>query len=299
MVSAYARYLGLSPEEITKQFLSEYHDFENREARQNSTSQISESVTNSGHFEANPVPSSYASKNSDGQGVRSMWDRPIPKSELNRGYDSRSVAAQRVANAASRRRAQSGSDKSRARRGGDSYTSRQSLPKRIFGTIFNSPIVLIAVLVAILVALLVVWALAANSCKRQGSENEPTNHVTATVVTDEPTESDATEPLVPVQEEEGNPNAGAFELALEPASGTAPWTEVTVDGEKIYAQALSEGQAWQVTDACSVVTAQPNNVSVTRNGEAVSFEMDGNGFGSVELAVEKEPEGEQEGSSDG
>jgi cytoskeletal protein RodZ len=35
MVSSYARFLGLDPNELTKQFLKEYHDFENHMARQN------------------------------------------------------------------------------------------------------------------------------------------------------------------------------------------------------------------------------------------------------------------------
>jgi hypothetical protein len=294
MVSSYARYLDLNPEEVTKQFLSEYHDFENREARQSSRSFDFDTV-DSRHFEAKVIPSSSAGRSADGQGVRSMWNQPIPSSELNRGYDSRSLSAQRMANAASRRRAQSGLE--RKNRGSSAgYSSSRSLPLRLVGSIFKSPLVLVIVLIIVLVALLVFWAMAANSCKKQEGDIVPMKE--ATLVDDSGTSAatsggtpETTEtPLVPEQSEENDARYGPFELVVAPVEGTAPWTEVTVDGESVFTQVLSEEQTWEVSESCLVVTAQPDNIQVSRNGEQITVELDANNFGRVELEVEQKPE---------
>jgi transcriptional regulator with XRE-family HTH domain len=299
MVSAYARYLGLNPEEVTKQFLGEYREFENREDRQ-STSSFTPIVTNSGRFEAQPVPPAPTSKRADSQGVRSMWNKPIPRSELSRGYDSRSPAAQRVANAASRRRSRAGVEKpsDSRRQKSDSYTPRQSLPSRVVGSLFGNPIALITVLVFVIIALLVVWAMAANSCKKQGEERNiiasggaVVNEEAAVGGTDAADAADGTDGAAAGQEDVEDPRYGPFELVVEQAAGTGPWVRITVDGENVYEGTLSERFSREVTEGCTVLTAQPNNVTVTRGGEAASFTSEEDGNYSVTLEVEKKPTG--------
>jgi cytoskeletal protein RodZ len=307
MVSSYARYLGLSPEEITKQFLSEYHDFENRETRRGSISALP-TVTNSGRFETQPIPPSYTGKTVESQGVRSMWDKPIPHSELNRGYDSRSHTAQRAAAAASRRSTRTGIERPSAssrRPMNDSYTPRQSLPARLFGSLFSNPAVLITILILILVALLVAWAMLANSCKKEGeSKNIQANggavvtETTATDGTDAAGTTDATgEPGSEDADAATDPRYGPFELVVEPAAGSAPWVSVTIDGETVHADLFSEKGTWEVTDSCTVSTGQPGNLTVTRNGEAVTLEADSQGAYTVTLTVKSPPASQEEESN--
>jgi hypothetical protein len=314
MVSAYARYLGLNPEEVTKQFLSEYREFEGRETR-HSSAPLGSAAASVGHFEAQPIPPSYTGKRAESQGVRSMWNKPIPRSELSRSRDSRSQAARRVAEASSRQRPRasierpSGSRPSGSRSSGsrrqtsDSYTPRQSLPTRIAGSLFGNPVVLITVLVLILVALLIVWAMAANSCKKQGEErnitasggavvNEEgvTGGADATTGTGEAGETGETNGTSATGSGEGDDaRYGAFELVVEQVPGSSPWVRVTVDGQNVYEGTLSEKLSWQVTASSTVLTAQPDNVKVTRNGEAASFAGNDEGTYSVTLTVEERP----------
>jgi cytoskeletal protein RodZ len=294
MVSSYARYLGLDSEDITKQFLSEYHEFENREARR----PVSPLDTSTAHLTRPEIPNGVVrmGRSGDGQGVRSMWDKPIPSSELNRGYDSRSSAAQRVATAASRRRRQPRDSSTASRYGGDGYTTpRQSLPARVFGALFGNPAVLVIMLVLVVVIGLVVWAMVANSCRKQTNDVIiPAN--TGTVVTEgtPAPSSDDTEGTGTDENDEGeapdDSRYGPFELVVTPAEGTAPWTEVSVNGENVYAGTLSEEMTWEVSASCDVLTAQPHNLTVTRNGEAVELVInDSNGSGSVSLEVEEAP----------
>jgi hypothetical protein len=326
MVSSYARYLGLNPEEVTEQFLSEYHDFEARAARdardardaRNSSASFSPGVPYQNRIEVQPLSSQHTDKADDGQGVRSMWDRPIPNSELNRGYDSRSSSAQRVANAASRRTRTSTTrdDRLSGRAGSGSYTARPSLPMRLFGSLFKSPVVLIVVLIVVLVALLATWAMVANSCRKQEKEVIPVNTVGSNAATGGQAADGQATPgdggtggsaggSAGTEGDTGQAGAddsrfGPFELVVEPVSGTAPWTEVTVDGENVLAEILSERKTWQVTTSCTVTTGQPGNLTVSRNGEQVDFDVGADsGIGSVTLEVQAPPDGQGEQGAQG
>jgi transcriptional regulator with XRE-family HTH domain len=314
MVSSYARYLGLNPEEVTEQFLSEYHDFEARVAREarearSSSAVFGLNVPQQSRIEPQPRSSQHADKADDGQGVRSMWDRPIPKSELNRGYDSRSSSAQRVAHAASRRTRSrtSHDDRLAGRSGSGSYTTRLSLPMRLFGSLFKSPVVLVIVLVIVLVALLATWAMVANSCRKQEKEVIPVNTVGSNAATGGQVTGGQTPPVngtagdgsnagtgtgaAPGQTGGEDSRSGPFELAVEPVSGAAPWTEVTVDGANVLAEMLSERKTWQVTTSCTIKTGQPGNLRVTRNGEKADFDVGAeNGVGTLTLEVQAPPD---------
>jgi hypothetical protein len=219
------------------------------------------------------------------------------------------MSAQRVANAASRRSVRTfdaGSSRGRDRGGAstsnNSYTARVSLPMRIFGALFRSPAVLVIVLIVVLVALLVGWAVLANSCKAQQNEIIPVT--TGSVVEEDsngtPTDGDegtggaANGELSDVPD----PNAGPFELTVTPAEGQAPWTEVTVDGEEVCREGLSESKTWTVNESCSIMTAQPGNLTVTRNGEEVELEINTeSGSASIELEVTQTQEDQEEGEN--
>jgi cytoskeletal protein RodZ len=333
MVSSYARYLGLDSGELTRQFLAEYRDFENHESRVSSrplgfgAGSGGGSAAGSGggygggygagggsgsggstafgsggprnptrtRIEANPFSSQRVDKTRDGQGVRSMWDKPIPSSELNRGYDSRSSAAQKVADAASRRRSSLSDDTAEHARSYhrvDIGTPRPSLPMRIFGPLVSNPIAMIAVLVVILIVALVIWAVLANNSERASNEVPPLHVQTPeggdTTGDDDPNGNTNTDDSG--ENEQDDPRYGPFELVVQPSAGTAPWTRVIVDGENVCEQLLDEKKTWQVTESCEVTTGQPNNLQVTRNGESATLDISNDGIGSLTLTVEKKPE---------
>jgi cytoskeletal protein RodZ len=312
MVSSYARYLGLDPEDVTKQFLSEYHEFENRESRTSSapfSSSISANVSKADHAEVTPFPSQRGmpqrtGKYAEGQRAKSMWDKPIPKSELNRGYDSRSLSAQRLAKDASRRRSPSrGQTRSQAyddrlvgRSGSGSYTAHPSFPARVFGALFRSPVALVIVLIIVLVALLTVWAIVANSCRKQENQIIPVN--TGSVVTEDTPPTDMS--LLPETppDDEDDSEYGPFELVVEPVEGTGPWTEVTVDGENVCAEILTERKSWEVTADCEIKTGQPDNLRVSRNGEEVTLTISAGGLGSAELEVQTKPDNQDQANQE-
>jgi cytoskeletal protein RodZ len=305
MVSSYARYLGLDSQEITEQFLSEYHDYENRQLRRGTSASFSAGAAAINPasmdygIEEPPAVSSRGFKQVERQGNRSMWDRPIPSSDLNRGYDSRSASAQRLATAASRRRARSlGTGSSKEHRGvsgNTSYEPRPSLPMRIFGALAGSRIVLVIVLIVELAVLLGIWTVVSNSCRQQQDEIIPVN--TGNVVDlDAPENPDGTEGEGTEEPAAPDPDSLPFELAVEPVAGTTPWTEVTVDGELVCAELLSERKAWQVTDDCVVTTAQPDNLSVGRNGIEVELTVDtSTGLASAQLEVKESQQGQGAG----
>jgi cytoskeletal protein RodZ len=299
MVSSYARYLGLDSEELTKQFLSEYHDFENREARVNSRP-LNYRPVSQNQIETNPLPVHRPGKPGETQGVRSMWDKPIPTSELNRGYDSRSSSAQRIADAASRRRAQTSDDRLSRRSGGSGGVvgsvvggsggmPRRSLPMRILDPVFRSPVVLVAVLVIIIVIALVIWALVTSN----GGDAENTV-VNPPINVDVPnngsntsgnTEGDNT----PGEGTGDDSQYGPFTLMLEPDAGATPWVRVIVDDANVYEDLLSETKTWQVTASCEITVGQPDKLKVTRNGESVTLDISDGGIGSVTLEVQTRP----------
>jgi hypothetical protein len=171
------------------------------------------------------------------------------------------------------------------------------MPSRVFGSVFRSPIVLVIVLIIILALLLALWAVAANSCKKQDSIVPTTG---ATVIPPSTTVDDTAQTPGEGAADGGDEQYGSFELAVEPAEGVEPWTEIEVDGEDAFFGGLNEKKTWTVNTNCIVVTAQPGNVKVYRNDVEVEFVIDTDaGSGSVHLAVEKEPTDEQEAGSDG
>jgi hypothetical protein len=111
MVSAYSRFLGLDSAAVTELFLQNYRDFEHAEAvrrRENQRTPIDVySMLPPGT--AQPTSRSRDGAANAGQGVRSIWDKPTPSSELHSGYDSRSPHIERSAKSAARRRPSQGS----------------------------------------------------------------------------------------------------------------------------------------------------------------------------------------------
>lgn len=275
MVSSYARFLGLNSEEVTKDFLREYHDFENHEARRNSAPFSSlgmggSSRSSSGKDSTPPPRRRNNSENN--RSVRSIWDRSIPNSELSQGFTTNPSTSRRAANAPQGRYVPTRDGRVTSSYGGDSYTAKQSLPMRLFGPLFSSPVVLVVVLIVVLVALLIVWAMIANSCKKQENEITPIN--TSAVVSDATGINTGGVPTAGDANDETSKLYGPFELAISPAPGEAPWVEVIVDGQTVFADILSERKTWPVNARCEVNTAQPDNLKVTRNGQEVTLTVD-------------------------
>jgi cytoskeletal protein RodZ len=80
-----------------------------------------------------------------------------------------------------------------------------------------------------------------------------------------------------------------FVLKVDVAEGAASWLRVTVDGLKAYEGTLSGGQTkeWTVTKDAEVQIGKPDDVTVTRDGEAVTPKSK-NGIGIVTLSTTAE-----------
>lgn len=319
MVSSYARFLGLDPEEITKAFLREYHEYENHEARRSSApfgslglgtssldissreSRPRESSSRDQGGSTNAGPGSRRSISTDSisgsrrinnsennRSTKSIWDKSIPGSELSQGHGARLSTSRRITAPQPDSRSQYRDGRVSSSYGGSSYTTRPSLPMRLFGTLFKNPISLVVVLIVVLVALLIVWAMVANGCKKKENDIIPIN--TSAQVTDTSTVDANTIPAVTDITNAVDKTYGPFELDVEPAAGTTPWVEVTVDGQSVCAELLSEKKTWQVTDSCTVSTGQPDNLTVTRNGQQATLNIDPDtGLGSTTQVVIQRP----------
>jgi transcriptional regulator with XRE-family HTH domain len=166
--------------------------------------------------------------------------------------------------------------------------AKGSLISRILGTLFKSPLTAIISLVVLLVLLLVLWALAANSCAKKTEDTVPPGEVAHTV--DEAIDPDTGLEVPDLNDELlPDPRYGPFQLTIEAVAGTAPWTEVTVDGELVLAGLLDARMSWEVTDYCEISTGQPGNLRVTRNETAVELEISDSGVGEKRLEVEERP----------
>jgi hypothetical protein len=307
MVSSYARYLGLDPIDLTEQFLKEYHDFEEDESRQAAASR--RAVDTPDYHSAAPDTSAARSasvrrrSSSRSQGMRSMWDKPIPPSPQHQALEKRSNASRplttrrttaALGEGGPRRTRRTAAD-AHATAGGTygnagSYTpAKPPLFSRILGTLFKSPVTAIVVLVVVLILLLVLWALAANSCSKKTDENVPASG--GAVVTEEEALDPNTGLEIPDLSDDllPDPRYGPFQLTVEPAPGTTPWTEVTVDGQNVFAGMLDGRVSWEVTDSCEISTGQPGNLTVKRDDAAVEISVDEDGIGHVNLEVEERP----------
>ncbi|MDR2197372.1 MAG: helix-turn-helix domain-containing protein [Coriobacteriales bacterium] len=165
---------------------------------------------------------------------------------------------------------------------------RPPLPSRVLGAIFKSPVTAIIALVIVLILLLVLWALAANSCMKKSDELVPAS---GAVIAEKEAIDPSTGLEIPELSDDllPDPRYGPFQLTLEPVSGTAPWTEVTVDGQNVFAGMLESRMTWEVTDSCAISTGQPGNLTVTRGEVPVTWDINENGVGNLHLAVEERP----------
>ncbi|MDR2957117.1 MAG: helix-turn-helix domain-containing protein [Coriobacteriales bacterium] len=313
MVSAYSRYLGLDSAAVTELFLKNYRDFENAEAARRGVRQKipieQRSVPNT---VATPTPPANSKRTREqpidqgqGQGVRSIWDKPTPHTELrggidprggyelHGGYDSRSPKTQRSAKNAARRRPFQGSRNNTA---SDTATAiRQNQPQKadigqtVQRLMASTPLPLV-LLVVILVGLLVIWAVVANACGRDNQAIIPIQSGGQSVFSDADNLIDSllTNPggidNTPI-----GPDYGPFELVVEPAPGEAPWVSITVDGSTVFADVLTETKYYSVNINCRVETGQPSNTTVKRNSVIQELDITDQGIGSVEMEVIQKP----------
>ena len=326
MVSAYSRYLGLDSAAVTELFLQNYRDFEHSEVNRHRGVQ---SIPIEQHNPTGSMTPSAARRareqginQSQGQGVRSIWDKPTPSSELHGGYDSRSPKTERSAKNAARRRAVQGSSGSAVRasdrlggssRGPDRLGSgsrtpitrvtgsgtaaamrqNQSAGKSLFETLrklmTTTPLPLV-LLVILLVGLLVLWAVMANSCNRQTDDFIPVQTNGGGQADDSPNLLD--DILInpaDLTDDQTAVNYGPFRLAVEPQPGTAPWVQITIDGTIVVSDPLYQSMTFDVLINCEIQTGQPDNLRVTRDGVVQQFEIGENGIGTLRLEILERP----------
>lgn len=85
------------------------------------------------------------------------------------------------------------------------------------------------------------------------------------------------------------------------ASGSYTWLEVTSDGVSDVAESVTGPweKEYTVTDSLSVQAGDPSVVTVTNNGQAVSFTSKASGLGSLTVKGTKPPETTDDTSKDG
>ncbi|MCL2632003.1 MAG: helix-turn-helix domain-containing protein [Coriobacteriia bacterium] len=320
MVSAYSRFLGLDSAAVTELFLQNYRDFEHAEAqrrRETAGLPLDPRTAKPPVLGSSPPPMREPAS-APGQGVRSIWDKPTPSSELRTGYDSRSARSQRLAKNAAKRRTTLGtgsgttggvSDSRSNRRGrnasrnpsrGDSRigsfdqnrqagrSSQNQSGGFIRQLMTTTPLPLIMLVVA-LVGMLVFWAVAANSCNRQPEEYIPLQSVDPQDAGDNDLTDD---PLL-------NPNAspepradqdyGPFDLTIVPAPGTEPWVTIVVDGEKKHEWYLSETVTYKVMINCEIVAGNPGSTTILRNGVEQEMDVGIHGIGNIKMEIIERP----------
>jgi hypothetical protein len=209
-----------------------------------------------------------------------------------RRADTRRTSGNASGNAGSRRTRGADNSYTPAGRGygsaGGYSSAKAPLPARLLTALFKSPVTAIVALALVLILLLVLWALAANSCTKQTDEFIPASGAALT-------ESEAIDPdtglAIPDLSDDllPDPRYGPFQLVVEPASETTPWTEITVDGENVFTGMLDVKMTWEVIDYCEVSTAQPGNLTVKRNDTAEEMDIDEDGIASIRLDVEERP----------
>jgi hypothetical protein len=285
MVSSYARFLGLDPADLTAQFLREYHDFEERQARSGASrpsayNEDDPEQTGSLHRVVVPASRETVTARRRDQGSQSFWNTASP-SQLGRGFDSRSPSAQRIATASARR---STYDGSMGGGGGNIFV-------RLIGSLLNRPLALIIGLVVLLVLILVLWAVAANSCASNADDN--VLPVTGGVGGEPQDVDDGATGLTPEEvaaQLEEQQKYGPFSLKVEVDEGTEAWILITIGGEVVLNEVITGpySKSWEVVVDVTVETWGIDGVKVYRYEKLQEYDLDGE-IPSVYLKVEPKP----------
>jgi len=322
MVSSYSRYLGLDSAAVTELFLLNYREFEQSEPNRRATvlrnQQPTRQITST-RLDVEPRriirdrdPSLEGRKGSSAsQGVRSIWDKPTPQSELRQGYDSRSQSASRSAKNAARRRPVQGShsrgvnaDVNRSSRRNPLNSSSQTmlstalrktepsesgLRASLTRLMKTTPLPLILMVLAVVV-LLVLWATVTKSCQKPPEGTTTLTQPTGQANADPQTPDLST--LLPLNNEDlapYQPGYGPFLVRVEPADGTSPWVEIKVDGVIEISDSIYNTKTYKVMDSFEILTGQPDNISVYRDDIRQEFEVGKNGLGTIKMEVIEAP----------
>ena len=83
-------------------------------------------------------------------------------------------------------------------------------------------------------------------------------------------------------------------------SGAYTWLEITSDGVSDVAESVTGPweREYTVTDSITVQAGDPGSVTVTKNGESVSFTSKASGLGSLSVKGTKAPETTDDSSKD-
>jgi hypothetical protein len=310
MVSAYSRYLGLDSALITELFLQNYRDFEHAESiRRRGVQRVPIAPRNT----LKPTTPSQARRlreqgvgQGQGQGVRSIWDKPETRSEqLHYGYDSRSPRTQRSAKSAARRRPVQGIPAGNASSSAPVRQRRPSQPgiaslrqgnqpqggiASVIGHLMSTTPLPLVLLVVGLVAMLVIWAVVANSCSSKTDEYVPALLSGNGAGSDDDGGGSGFPALVADDDSDIAPGYGPFVLKVEVVPGMAPWVQVTVDGVIVFDDYLSDTRSYDVQADCKVQTYQTDNVKVYRNNVAQAFVVNANThMGTIDMQVIERP----------
>lgn len=203
-----------------------------------------------------------------------------------------------------------GSSGSRGRndKGGNGFSRFFSDPQRaIFGIVLILAVVLTAILV-FSVSSCVNGKNTTSSPKSVSvsSADQSSGSTTATTNTSTPTSSKSTSSSSSSSSSSQKSTTESSASTYTPTvvkvsveSGAYTWLEITSDGVSDVAESVTGPweREYTVTDSISVQAGDPSSVSVTKNGESVSFTSKASGLGSLSVKGTKAPETTTEDSS--
>ncbi len=320
-VSAYARFLGLDPAEMTSQFLKKYNEFENATG---TASFISDRQASSSSRTYNRYRSHLGEEAKAQPGFRrdhikrrradeafeksfrddaEMVDQPY-RSRSERRADADRIDRRRTARTRSdfnAKGSESRSSRDRVRQpvramGG----SRRMTDGRIGSSGFRpsrrgSSKKRLIIIIAIIVILIIIIA-SAMSCSASASSsddtaaNQSTNTVQVTggsnsssnVLSDESTDALTSMP------DDVTLVATSFTFYIDVASDSSSWVQVTTDDTTPIAEVVSGPQqlSYTATQTASIEVGNVSAVTVSINGQTVDLDTNDNGLGTLTLVLE-------------
>ena len=128
--------------------------------------------------------------------------------------------------------------------------------------------------------------------------DDATDEATSTIEVVESTSDDETDADATTDDAEAETvEATVVEVTLE--SGTYSWIEITCDGVSEVADSYTGpwSASYTVTDSITITVGNPDSVTVTKNGEAVSFSSSTGSLGSVTIEGTDVGETEDDGTT--
>ncbi len=183
---------------------------------------------------------------------------------------------------------------------------------------------ILVIVLALVVVLTVILTTSVSSCVRSATPEEGSQAQRTVAVTgageesssDQPSKAEDSTKATDATQDDAKPTATSEEtdtattaeetpketkVAVTVASGDVTWLEILCDGESKVADNITGpwNQTYTVTDSITIQAAKPDVVSVTNNGEKVSFDSKTGGVATISIKGTPLPEDDEKATKDG